>query len=70
MQNDVCELIREYQHFFALDDLELGCTSQFKHKIHLTDEKPFEEHHQRILPQQFKEVRAHLREMSKVGAIR
>ena len=66
----MCELIWESQHLFALDDLELGCTSQVKHKIHLNDEKPFKEHYQRIPPQQFEEVRAHLREMLKIGAIR
>ena len=69
-QNQACELIREYQHLFALDDSELGCTSLVQHKIYLTDEKPFKEHYQRIPPQQFEEVRAHLREMLKVGAIR
>ena len=53
-----------------LDDSELGCTSLVQHKIHLTDEKPFKEHYQRIPPQQFEEVRAHLRDMLKVGAIR
>ena len=47
-QNEACELIQEYQHLFALDDLELGCTSQVKHKIHLNDEKPFKEHYWRI----------------------
>ena len=55
---------------FALDDSELGCTSLVQHKIHLTDEKPLKERYQRIPPQQFEEVRAHLREMLKVGAIR
>ena len=36
-QNQVCELIKEYQHLFVLDDLELGSTSQIKHKIKLSD---------------------------------
>ena len=69
-QNEVCELIQEYQHLFALGDLELGCTSQVKHKINLNDTKPFKEYYQRILPQQFEGVRTHLREMLKIRAIR
>ena len=63
-QNGVCELIQEYKHLFALGDLE--CTSQVKHKINLNDTKPFKELYQRIPPQQFEEVRAHLRETLKI----
>ena len=55
-QNQVCELMKEYQHLFALDDLELGSTSQIKHKIKLSDSKPFKDHYRRIPPQQFEEV--------------
>ena len=29
-QNQVCELMKEYQHLFALDELKLGSTSQNK----------------------------------------
>ena len=69
-QNQVCELMKEYQHLFALDDLELGSTSQIKHKIKLSDPKPFKDHYRRIPPQQFGEIQAHLQDMLKVGAIR
>ena len=68
-QNQVCELMKEYQHLFALDDLELGSTSQIKHEIKLSDPKPFKDRYQRIPPQQFEEVRVHLQDMLKVGAI-
>ena len=68
-QNQVCELMKEYQHLFALDDLELGSTSQIKHEIKLSDPKPFKDCYRQIPPQQFKEVRAHLQDMLKVGAI-
>ena len=61
--------MKEYQHLFALDDLKLGSTSQIKHEIKLNDPKPFEDHYQQIPPQQFEEVRAHLQDMLKVGAI-
>ena len=62
--------MKEYQHLFALDDLKLGSTSQIKHEIKLSDPKPFKDCYQRILPQQFEEVQAHLQDMLKVGAIR
>ena len=44
-QNQVCELMKEYQHLFALEDLELGSTSQIKHEIKLSDPKPFKDHY-------------------------
>ena len=44
-QNQVCELIQEYQHLFTLSDLELGATSQVKHEIKLNDPKPFKDHY-------------------------
>ena len=62
--------MKEYQHLFALDDLELGSTSQIKHEIKLSNPKPFKDHYRRIPPQQFEEVQAHLQGMLKVGAIR
>ena len=68
-RNQVCELMKEYQHLFALDDLELGSTSQIKYEIKLSDPKPFEDHYRQIPSQQFEEVRAHLQDMLKVGAI-
>ena len=35
--------MKEYQHLFALEDTELGRTSQVKHKIQLNDPKPFKD---------------------------
>ena len=55
-QNQVCELMKEYQHLFVLDDLELGSTSQIKYEIKLSDPKPFKDRYRRIPPQQFEEV--------------
>ena len=53
----------------VMDDLKLGSTSQIKHEIKLCDPKPFKDRYWRIPPQQFKEVRAHLQDMLKIGAI-
>ena len=68
-QNQVCKLMKEYQHLFALDDLKLGSTSEIKHKIKLSDQKPFKDHYWQIPLQQFEEAQAHLQDMLKVGAI-
>ena len=37
------ELLMEYHDIFSLDDNELGCTSQVKHNIKVTDNEPFKE---------------------------
>ena len=47
----------------------MGATSQVKHEIKLSDPKPFKDCYWCIPPQQFEEVRAHLQDMLRVGAI-
>ena len=37
------KLLMEYHDIFSLDDNELGCTSQVKHNIKVTDNEPFKE---------------------------
>ena len=64
------DLIVRFQHIFALEDKELGCTSLVKHKIRLTDDTPFKERPRRVPPQQYEEVKKHLDAMLEVGAIR
>ena len=69
-QVEVHELMTEFQHLFALSDLELGCTSLVKHKIRVDNPVPFKERYQRIPPQEFGEIRNHLQEMLNIGVIR
>ena len=38
-----CKLLREYHDVFCLKDNELGCTSQVKHSIKVTDDEPSKE---------------------------
>ena len=59
----------EYQHLFALNDLELGKTSKVKHQIKLNNNVPFKDGYQRIPSHEFDEVHKHLGEMLKIGAI-
>ena len=37
------KLVMEYHDIFSLDDNELGCASQVKHNIKVTDDEPFKE---------------------------
>ena len=37
------ELLMEYHDIFSLDNNELGCASQVKHSIKVTDDEPFKE---------------------------
>ena len=38
-----CKLLMEYHDIFSLDDNELGCASQVKHNIKVTNDEPFKE---------------------------
>ena len=69
LQQKVHDLLVEYQHLFALNDLELGKTSKVKHQIKLNNNVPFKDRYWRIPPQEFDEVHRHLGEMLKIGAI-
>ena len=62
--------IERYHHIFAVEDLEIGRTNLVKHEIKLTNYVPFKERYRRIPPHQYEEVRKHLAEMLKMGAIR
>ena len=50
--------------------MELGKTDLVKHNIKVTNPVPFKERYCRIPPHQFEDVRKHLQEMEKIGAIR
>ena len=64
------ELLMEYHDIFSLDDNELGCASQVKHNIKVTDDEPFKEQFRHILPPLLEEVRTHVNDMLQAGAIR
>ena len=69
LQQEVHGLMVEYQHLFALNDLELGRTSKVKHEIKLSNPVPFKDRYRQIPPHKFDEVQSHLQDMLKVGAI-
>ena len=68
-QQSVRELLKEYQHLFALNLRELGKTFLVQHEIELSDKTPFQERYRRIPPHQYEEVRKHLQEMLDIGVI-
>ena len=69
-QQSARNLLRDYQHLFALNLSELGKTSLAQHDIKLDDMTPFKEWYRRIPPHQYEEVKKHLQEMLEIGAIR
>ena len=63
-------LLAEYHGIFALEDGEMGCTDAAKHKIEVTDPKPFKERLRNIPSGLLEEVKEHLDHMLDVGAIK
>ena len=70
LQQQVNELLIEFQDIFALSDLELGKTNLVKHHFPVTNPVPFKDRHARIPPSQFEPLRKLLKNMEEVGAIR
>ena len=60
LQQKVHDPVIEYQHLFALNDLELGKTAKVKHEIKLNNPVPFKGRYCHIPPHEFEEVWNHL----------
>ena len=69
LKTELHELLEEYSFLFAMDSMDLGKTDLIQHHIELTDFTPIKDRYRRIPPHQYDEVRKHLREMLKIGAI-
>ena len=63
-------LLKEYSDIFSKDDLDLGRTDLTKHEIKLTDYTPFKQGYRRIPPHLYDQVKSHLNDMLKLGAIK
>ena len=70
LQQQVNELLIEFQDIFKLSDLELARTNLVKHHIPVTNLMPFKDRHTRIPPSQFEPLRKLLKNMEEVGTIR
>ena len=63
-------LLAKYLDIFALEDGEMGCTEAAKHKIKVTDERPFKERLRNIPSSLLSEVKDHLNHMLDVDVIK
>lgn len=63
------EFLTANRDVFSLSTAEVGCTDICKHKIELTDPKPFKQKFRPIPPASYDEVRAHLAELLSSGVI-
>ena len=69
-QQQVHELLVEYQDIFSKDDLDIGCFSEIKHKINTGNEEPVK-HKLRRTPLGFeKEEKEYIQKMLNAGVIR
>ena len=64
------DLLAEYHDIFALKDKEMGCTEATKHKIEVTDLKPFKERPRNIPSGLLEKLKDHLDYMLDVGVIK
>ena len=70
LQKEAKNMLRRNASIFSKHDLDMDRTNLVKHNIILTDPIPFKEKYRTIPPQMFSEVKAHLKEMLDLGAIR
>ena len=63
-------LLAEYHNIFALEQREMGCTEATKHKIEVTDPKPFKNKLRNIPSGLLEEVKDHIDHMLDVGVIK
>ena len=69
LAKEASEILCEMENVFSRDELDMGKTELLKHDIVLTDPTPFRERYRRIPPHIYEEVREHLMDMLRVGAI-
>ena len=70
LQEKAKNMLRRNASISSKHDLDMGRTNLVKHNIILTDPIPFKEKYRTIPPQMFSEVKAYLKEMLDLGAIR
>ena len=62
------KMLMEYHDIFSFND-KLGCASQVKHNIKVTDDEPLKEQFQCIPSPLLEEVRTNVNDMLQAGAI-
>ena len=69
LQERAKRILISKENVFSRGELDQGHTTTIKHDIVLTDPVPFKERYRRIAPQLYDDVKKHLEEMLRVGAI-
>uniref|UniRef100_A0A3Q2XGQ9 ribonuclease H n=1 Tax=Hippocampus comes TaxID=109280 RepID=A0A3Q2XGQ9_HIPCM len=64
------QIIERYESVFSRNKMDCGEASDFVHKIHLVDERPFRLPYRRVPPSQYEKLRMTLNEMEEKGIIR
>lgn len=64
------DLILNYNDVFSKHENDIGHVTTVKHRIELTDERPFKQRYRRIPPHMYNEVREHLKQLLACGIIR
>ena len=70
LSTEIENLITDYQDVFALSHHELGCFTDAKHRIELTDHTPIKQKYRRIPPHLFEAVKTEIQKMLENGVIR
>ena len=68
-KQDITKLLWEYKDVFALSHHDLGCYSEAKHHIELTDHTPIRQKYRRIPPHLFEAVKLELSKLIESGVI-
>ncbi|KAK0152244.1 Retrovirus-related Pol polyprotein from transposon 17.6 [Merluccius polli] len=64
------QIIERHESIFSQDKMDCGEATDFVHKIHLVDEKPFRLPYRRVPPSHYEKLRTALNEMEEKGIIR
>ena len=68
-KEEALRILAEYKDVFAREGEEISCTPTMQHRIATMDDQPVAQHHRRILPNLFAEVKQHLQELLDNGVI-
>ncbi len=69
-KDGLLNLIEKYESTFSRGKMDCGEATDFVHKIHLVDEKPFRLPYRRVAPSHYDKLRTALNEMEVKGIIR
>nr|KAG5695429.1 hypothetical protein BaRGS_033554 [Batillaria attramentaria] len=67
---EVQSLITSYEDIFSKNEEDVGLSSRVRHRIELSDERPFKQRHRMIPPSMLDEVRSHIQQLLASGVIR